>query len=42
MNGPDGIATIVRLELQQRGSHSPGQVNGNVDRVLSAAVLALA
>jgi hypothetical protein len=42
MNGPDGIATIVRLALQQRESHNPGQVNGKVDRVLAGAVLALA
>jgi hypothetical protein len=42
MNGPDGIATIVRPALQQRESHNPGQVNGKIDRVLSGAVLALA
>jgi hypothetical protein len=42
MNGPDGIAAIVRLALKQREPRSPGRANGDVDRMLPGTVPALA
>jgi hypothetical protein len=42
MDSLNGIAAIVRLALKQREPRSPGRANGNVDRMLLGAVLALA